>query len=639
MLLKRIMKRIILFISLLLIGFSSFSSHFRGADIRLVNLANSQGQPSNFYKFVVRYYASSVNSFNTTIYIKTRLKNAGNVINTFGCIKSATPQLANNTNNSCNTYLPVTNVYYADYESTPYDMSSYNELDNYYVNIEDIAGSYLNIDFNGNSIEHYTEFPRLNTLSPYKFNSSPNFNNHPLFYTCVGNPVSIDYSASDVNGDSLVYSLIVPPSTGLVQPTFKSGYGVTKYVLGNPDMSINTKTGLAIVNPTLSGNYIIAVKVEEYRNGQKIGEVVKQHELVVIPSCGANYTDLKPKFFFNNDSTRTQLSISTNSVGYSLEVLFHAYDNGLIKDSIYIDASQVKLNGKDITKVDTSKYNWQILENGIFKNVGKLNISASGKNNLTIRFVINFHTALFDSLSGTYNFSVRLRDSKCAVANVDSTQFSLNFNKNPSIDTLSNVYAKKGSNATFKAVGTNLVNVLFQWQTDVGFGFQNLINNSNYSNVKSQNLLVNNVQLRNHEQKFRCIVNLGSFADTSAIAKLYVLDSTVVYVFDTILVSVTDTLIINLLPLTVPPFQLNIVKVYPNPSNGKLFISANSSNQLQNFEYKIINPLGQNIFQDDFTKVLTEIDLYKWSLKGLYLFNIHEKSTGKLVESKKIVFN
>ena len=120
---------------------------------------------------------------------------------------------------------------------------------------------------------------------------------------------------------------------------------------------------------------------------------------------------------------------------------------------------------------------------------------------------------------------------------------------------------------------------------------------------------------------------------------MYVLDSTIVYVYDTILVSVTDTLIINLLPLSLPPIELNIVKIYPNPTTGKLFISSHPSNQLQNFEYKIINPIGQNIYQDDFSMILTEIDLSKWSLKGLYLFNIHEKSTGKLVESKKIVFN
>lgn len=633
------MKRILLFISLLFIGFSSYSSHFRGADIRLVNLLNTQGQPSNYYKFVVRYYASSVISFNTTIYINTRLKNAGNVINTFGCIKSSTPQLANNISNSCNTFLPVTNVYYADYESTAYDMSSYNELDNYYVNIEDIAGSYLNVNFNGNSIEHYTEFPRLNISSPYKFNSSPTFNNHPLFYTCVGNPVSIDYSAYDINGDSLVYSLIAPPSTGLVQPTFKSGYGVTKYVLGNPDMSINSKTGLATVNPNLSGTYIIAVKVEEFRNGQKIGEVVKQHELFVIPNCGANYTDLKPKYFFNSDSTKTQLSISTNNIGSSIDVYYHAYDYGLLKDSLYIDIEADNINGNLISRIDTSKYNWQILDNGIFKNIGKSSVNVSAKNSVTLKFKINFYAALFDSLSGNYRFNIRLRDSKCAVAHLDSTTFSINFNKNPSIDTIHNQYAKKGNDATFKAIGTNLVNVTYKWQTDVGFGFQNLINNTNYANVNTQNLLVKNVQLRNHEQKFRCIVNLGSYADTSDVAKLFILDSTVVYVYDTILVSVTDTLIINLLPLSVPPIDLNIVKIYPNPSNGKLFISAHASNQLQNFEYKIINPIGQTIYQADFSNILTEIDLYKWSLKGLYLFNIHEKLTGKLVESKKIVFN
>lgn len=633
------MKKLLFSIILLLLGINSFSSHFRGADIRLVNLQNTQGQATNYYKFVVRYYASSPISFVTTIYIKTRLKNAGNVINTFGCIKSTTPQLATVSNNNCNTYLPATNVYYADYESTAYDMSSYNELDNYYVNIEDIAGTYLNIDFNGNSIEHYTEFPRLNTTSPYKFNSSPNFNTHPIFYACLGTPISIDYSANDVNGDSLVYSLVEPPSTGLVQPTFKSGYNLMKYINGNPAMSINSKTGQAIVNPSLAGNYIIAVKVEEYRAGQKIGEVVKQHELVVVPNCGVNYTDIKPKYFFNNDSTKNQLAISTNSSGSSIEVYFHAFDQGIIKDSLYIDIEPDNINGNLFSRIDTSKYNWQILENGTFKNIGKSRANVSNKSNLTLKFKLNLYPALFDSLNGTYFFKLRISDSKCLVSHIDTTTLSINFNKSPSIDTVKDEYAKKGDSVIFKAIGTNLSNVIYQWQTDVGFGFQNLINNTNYSNTNSQNLIFKNVQLRNHEQKIRCIIKLGSFEDTSNIAYLHILDSAVIYVYDTILVSVSDTLIINLLPMSLPPIALNIVKVYPNPSNGKLYISTQQSNQLQNFEYRIINPIGQSIYQDDFSKILTEIDLYQWSLKGLYLFNIHEKSTGRLVESKKIVFN
>lgn len=634
------MKKTILVIILILIGFSSYSSHFKGADIRLVNLLNTQGQPSNFYKFVVRYYASSASSLGTTLTIRTRLKFAGNVINTFGCIRTGTPQLVTYVNDSCNNYLPITNVYYAEYESTPYDFSSYNELDNYYVNFEDIPnGNYLNIAFNGNQYEHYTEFPRLNSTSPYKFNSSPSFNHHPVYFTCLGNPVTIDYSATDVNGDSLVYSLVIPPNTGLVQNTFRSGYSISQYITGTPAMSINSQTGQAILNPNIPGNYYVAVKVEEFRNGQKVGEVTKQHELTVLPSCAANYTDVKPKFFFNNDSTITQLSLSTNSAVNSLEVYYHAYDYGLFKDSLHVDISFENTQGTSISNIDTSKYNWQVLDNGVFKNIGKSSASISVKNNITLRFKIDYYPALFDSLSGTYKFKILLRDSKCIVSHTDSGSLSINFNTNPSIDTIANEYVLKGNDAVFKAIGTNLSNVIYQWQTDVGFGYQNLINNNTYFNVDSQNLLVKNIHLRNHEQKFRCIINLGSYSDTSSIAQLFVLDSTVVYVYDTIMVSVTDTLIINLLPLSVPPIDLNIVKIYPNPNNGKLYISTSALNQLQNFDYIIINPLGQFIYQDDFTKVISEIDLYQWNLKGIYLFNIYEKSTGNLVESKKIVFN
>lgn len=632
------MKKILLLILLAFTFSISYSSHFKGADIRLVNLKNGQGQPSNIYKFVIKYYASSQNSFSTQISIKTRLKFAGNVINTFGCLRTTNPQQISYTNTSCNTYLPNVNVYVAEYESTPYDMSSYDELDNYYVNFEDIPnGVYLNINFNGNQYEHYTEFPRLNASSPYKFNSSPVFTNHPLYFTCINNPVSLDYSAVDPDGDSLVYSLVIPPATGLTKNSFMPTYGLNNYIKGNPALSINSKTGIAILNPNIMGNYYIAVKVEEYRNGQKIGEVTRQHELTVISGCSATYTDQKPIYFFAGDTTRKTMNLSVNSVGNSLEFFFNAFDAGNIKDSLFISIKPDYQSSKNFSQIDTSKYNWQIFDSTSYKNIGKYDFEVAAKKNIQLKFKINYFPALFDSLSGTYSFFIYIRDSKCLVSHLDSTGVSISFTKNPSIDTINSQYAKKGSTAEFKAIGTNLNNVTYQWQTDLGFGFQNLIENNTYENIFSQTLKVKNVQLKNHEQLFRCIVKLGNYADTSDASKLYILDSTVVYVFDTVQVSVSDTLIIKLLPMTVPPVDVNIVKVYPNPTTGKLYINAHPSNQLQNFQYDIVNPLGQIIFSDNFNKAMTEIDLYQWALKGLYHFNIYETSTGKLVESKKIV--
>jgi hypothetical protein len=62
----------------------------------------------------------------------------------------------------------------------------------------------------------------------------------------------------------------------------------------------------------------------------------------------------------------------------------------------------------------------------------------------------------------------------------------------------------------------------FQWQTDLGLGFQNLSNAGQYSGATNDTLWVSNVSSANNNQQFRCIVNSASCADTSDIAVLSV---------------------------------------------------------------------------------------------------------------------
>ena len=63
---------------------------------------------------------------------------------------------------------------------------------------------------------------------------------------------------------------------------------------------------------------------------------------------------------------------------------------------------------------------------------------------------------------------------------------------------------------------------LFQWQTDLGLGFQNVSNAGQYSGANTDTLFVSNVSGFNNNQQFRCIVNSGNCADTSEIAVLTV---------------------------------------------------------------------------------------------------------------------
>jgi hypothetical protein len=62
----------------------------------------------------------------------------------------------------------------------------------------------------------------------------------------------------------------------------------------------------------------------------------------------------------------------------------------------------------------------------------------------------------------------------------------------------------------------------YQWQTDLGIGFQSLSNAGQYSGANSPQLSVSNVSISNNNQLFRCVGNLGNCSDTSMIVAVYV---------------------------------------------------------------------------------------------------------------------
>lgn len=123
-------------------------------------------------------------------------------------------------------------------------------------------------------------------------NSSPHFNNFPPIAICSGQPLMFDHSATDPDGDSLVYQLCEPyygatsdepqpgpvdpftglpiPYTGYGEVTFKPPYSVGDQLGGSPPMAVDPVTGLLTAFPDAVGQFVVGVCVSEYRNGQFI---------------------------------------------------------------------------------------------------------------------------------------------------------------------------------------------------------------------------------------------------------------------------------------------------------------------------------------------------------------------------------
>ncbi len=147
---------------------------------------------------------------------------------------------------------------------------------------------------------YWVKVPGTNTVLK---DNSPQFKELPPNYICTNAPLIFDHSATDTDGDSLVYELYnpftgatkenprpdntfgngmfdKPPFEGVI---WKSPYSTNNQLGGNPLMEIDSKTGLLTATPTVEGQFVIGIKVKEYRNGLLIGETLRDYQFNVRP--------------------------------------------------------------------------------------------------------------------------------------------------------------------------------------------------------------------------------------------------------------------------------------------------------------------------------------------------------------------
>lgn len=119
-------------------------------------------------------------------------------------------------------------------------------------------------------------------------NSSPSFSNPPIPFVCAGQSYCFNHGATDIDGDSLVYTLITPQTSPTTNVTYLPGYSATQPLQSNPVMTMNPLTGDICMTPSLIEVTVMAVKVEEYRNGVLVGSVIRDIQLRTIACSNDN---------------------------------------------------------------------------------------------------------------------------------------------------------------------------------------------------------------------------------------------------------------------------------------------------------------------------------------------------------------
>jgi hypothetical protein len=165
------------------------------------------------------------------------------------------------------------------------------------------------------------------------------------------------------------------------------------------------------------------------------------------------------------------------------------------------------------------------------------------------------------------------------------------------------------NNAQF-LVGSSDPSATFQWQTDLGVGFQNLNSVGQYSGTTNDTLTIANVTMSNNNQPFRCVISSGSCSDTSNVAVLTVNNNVGINEFT----------------------QDNLFSVYPNPAQTVINVKVDS--KLVGEQYTIIDNFGRVVLSGKIVAEITSIELGNLS-NGVYLFRVKDNFN----QSSRIVKN
>jgi hypothetical protein len=150
--------------------------------------------------------------------------------------------------------------------------------------------------------------------------------------------------------------------------------------------------------------------------------------------------------------------------------------------------------------------------------------------------------------------------------------------------------------AQFTTASSDLL-ATYQWQSDLGVGFQNINSVGQYSGTNKDTLRVANVTMGNNNQPFRCIVSSGACSDTSSAAVLTVINAN----------GINETA------------TNNLFTVYPNPAKSQINVKVDAT--LIGASYAIYDNIGKVTLTGKINAENTVIELGFLS-GGMYLFSI-----------------
>ena len=289
------MRRVWLYILFFVVFLGSKAFHIVGGEIEFIFLGDGM------YRINLVQYFDEAQSFNpgpdptVTVYI---FRNSDNQLLSTHTLLFDTLETVEYTNFECAIEeLQTSRIFYtADISLDP---QFYDDPAGYYIQWErccrnSTVDNIVNPD--GTGMNYVLEIPPLMKNGVIFKNSSPVLFKPLSDYACINQLYYTEFTGVDPDGDSLVYSLVSPLNSSaqtaipVPQPkphfnvTYRAGFSESNMIPGFPPLRINNR-GLLTVKPRETGLYVFGVKVEEFRDGEKIGEVRRDFQMLVVDGC------------------------------------------------------------------------------------------------------------------------------------------------------------------------------------------------------------------------------------------------------------------------------------------------------------------------------------------------------------------
>ncbi len=205
-----------------------------------------------------------------------------------------------------------------------------NDFNNAFASHNGVIGNTVQIEvrvhYGGNSPTN--ERYRIDNVSVFNNlfidNNSATFTLSPPLFLCQGQPFVYDHSALDPDGDSLVYSFYTPydgdNGNGPLDPTFpgntasfqpvlwEPGFSATN-PLGGAPLNLDPSTGILSGTPPMLGQFVVGIKVQEFRNGVLIDETLRDFQINVV-NCPQPNPPVAGSDIIINDGCTDTLSAS-----------------------------------------------------------------------------------------------------------------------------------------------------------------------------------------------------------------------------------------------------------------------------------------------------------------------------------------